>query len=418
MEHDKIELLFNLIDVKISARARTKILDEIETINGYDLVFVIATIIRYRFSGHLIVVNEQNELSGITFIYGEIIRIDYPDQENLLGNLVVQEELISQNEMEDILKQPASKKMGQYLLENGHLSSDQLANFLFKQSQSRLAKYIQDNKVRFNFNFDGESHEVAVVSNIKFYQILHTLIFNNFNSAWLREYVNFYSTRDFSINFSEEVYKNFKDLEFISEAFTNISHVGKKKLSYFELLAVASLEESHNIKFIHFMILTGFFVLLDKPTTDTKRSKSQQATPDVLSIDFTKVRGLIMTQNYFEAIGYINKSAAIVGSKDQVNFYFVWMKLHGSFHNNFLLDINKISKVFAAINPNMVGEGNYYYVKALLHASLKDIDACLAAYDKALQTESFYLKYPLIKNGRFYKNTGFFTTFKKLFGFN
>lgn len=416
MERSRIELLFNLIDVNISARSRTKILDEIETINGYDLVFVLSAIIRNKFSGHLIVVNEENELSGITFIYGDIVRIDYPDQANLLGNLVVQEEVISKSEMETILKQPSSKRMGQYLLENSHLSNEQLSYFLFKQSQLRLTKYIQDQKVRFNFNFDGESSETTVVSNIKFYQILHALIFKNFSSVWLREYANFYSKMNFSINFSQEIYKNFKDLDFISAAFENIKNSGKKSMSYFELLAVANLEESYSIKLVHFMILTGFFTLHVKSSLTAIKAKNSQAESDILKLDRQKVRDLILAQNYFEAFGYINKCSGLVGSNAQVNFYYIWMKLHGSFYNNFSLDINKITKVFTEVDPNSVGLGNYYYVKALLQASKKDIDGSLAAYEKAVQCAHIYLKHPIIKNGRFFKNTGFLASIKKIVG--
>ena len=128
----KISNLLMLIDPKIKTLQKTEILNQIETINGYDLVFILSFITRNNYSGNLIIVNEEDYLSGITFIYGDIVKVDYPDQEHLLGNLIVDNEILSKFEMQDIIQKSGGLRLGDYLVDNQFITQQQLRNLLFK----------------------------------------------------------------------------------------------------------------------------------------------------------------------------------------------------------------------------------------------------------------------------------------------
>ena len=173
----KNNLLLDLISPGLTSRRRIKILEDIEVINSYELVFIFCVIIRYKFSGNLIIVNKNNDLSGIAFIFGDIVRIDYPDHENLLGNIIVKDEIISNYEMQEILSKTQGQKLGQYLVENNHITERQLIRYLYKQAISRLNKYMDDIDLRINFHFDGESTENVIIQRKEYFEALHHWIF-------------------------------------------------------------------------------------------------------------------------------------------------------------------------------------------------------------------------------------------------
>ena len=158
-KEQKIADLLSLVDSKRKSKSKVDILNNIEAINGYDLVFVLGLIMRDNFSGNLIIVNEENMLSGITFIYGDIVKVDYPDQQHLLGNLIVENEILSKFEMQEIVEKRGGVRLGDYLVDNNYITQQQLRKLLFSQTNLRLTKYLNSLNIRIKFTFDGESND-------------------------------------------------------------------------------------------------------------------------------------------------------------------------------------------------------------------------------------------------------------------
>lgn len=235
----KIEILLSLADLRKKTKEKTDILNSIEIINGYDLVFILSLIIKNNFSGNLIIVNEDNLLSGINFIYGDIVKVDYPDQEHMLGNLIVDNEIISKFEMQEIVRKSGGVRLGDYLVDNDFLTEQQLRKLLFKQTTLRLGKYLSSISIRVKFSFDGESNDSVLINKIDYIDILQNWIFNQFKNEWLDEYGQYYQKQSFISEIGTNELSNLKDYPEIFDLSFKISQFNKKVISYNEIFKVA-----------------------------------------------------------------------------------------------------------------------------------------------------------------------------------
>lgn len=219
----------DLISPRLTSRRRIKILESIQVIHSYELVFIFCAIIRYKFSGNLIVVNKNNDLSGIEFICGDIVRIDYPDHENLLGSLIVKDEILSKYEMQEIVTKTSGKKLGQYLVENSHITQRQLIKYLIRQARSRLNNYMNDIDLRMNFHFDGESNQEIIIQDKEYFEALHHWIFVVYKIEWLEIYRNFYSRLNFTIATLDGISPDIQKFNMVLNFFEILKKSAKKK---------------------------------------------------------------------------------------------------------------------------------------------------------------------------------------------
>ena len=385
----KNNLLLDLISPGLTSRRRIKILEDIEVINSYELVFIFCVIIRYKFSGNLIIVNKNNDLSGIAFIFGDIVRIDYPDHENLLGNIIVKDEIISNYEMQEILSKTQGQKLGQYLVENNHITERQLIRYLYKQAISRLNKYMDDIDLRINFHFDGESTENVIIQRKEYFEALHHWIFVLYKPEWLEIYRSFYSRLNFTITIPEGIGAEIQSFELVAHFFEKLRKSTKKKVTFYDLISMISVSAEDEMRLIHFMVLIG--VLVENKVVGAKPGS-------LVSAEFQKAKQLILQKKYFDALGVVNKISSSASYDEKVHFYFLWIKLHGAFHKNNILDLSKIKKEISVINPISVGPADYHYAIALLEANLKNDTESRLHYDKAVGFEKAYARFPISKN--------------------
>ena len=106
---------------------------------------------------------------------------------------------------------------------------------------------------------------------------------------------------------------------------------------------------------------------------------------------------LILTHKYYDALGIMNKYSTLMNSNDLIRFYFIWIKLHGAFYNDFLLDINRISTELSQIDQALVGHANYYYVLGLLESCKNRPKESLEYFTKAVVTEDSFARFPIQK---------------------
>lgn len=385
----KNNLLLELISPKLTSRRRIKILESIQVINSYELIFIFCVIIRYKFSGNLIIVNRHNDLSGIEFISGDIVRIDYPDHENLLGNIIVKAEIISKYEMQEIVTKTNGKKLGQYLVENNHITEKQLIHFLIKQARSRLNKYMNDVDLRMNFHFDGESSEKVIIHHKEYFEALHHWIFEVYKPEWLDIYRNFYSRLNFAIDIPDGMAPEIKKFFLANNFFEILKKSAKKKVTYFDLINMINVPAEDEMRLIHFMVLIG--VLVENKVRAAKQGNQ-------ISEQFLSAKQAILHRKYFDALGIVNLISSVAVYDEKVHFYFIWIKLHGALYQKNVLDLAKIRREVAVINPLTVGPADYHYVLALLEANLKNDNECRIHYDKAVGFEKAFARFPIAKD--------------------
>ena len=386
-----------LIDPKIKSIRKTEILNQLETIHGYDLVFILSLITRNNFSGSLIIVNEEDYLSGITFIYGDIVKVDYPDQEHLLGNLIVDNEILSKFEMQDIIQKSGGLRLGDYLVDNKYITQQQLRNLLFKQTTLRLTKYLNSLSIRIKFTFDGESSDSILINKIDYVDILYNWIFKNFNDSWLESYGAYYTKYTISADIGTADFQFLKDYPEVYDVAFKISQFKKSDISYNDIFKIAHTTRQKFFKILHFLLLSGSIMIVRprelKGAEDTGAQKVDLLGS--LDIDLKKAQDNLLKKKYFAAFGVLNKYSSFMNTHPTVTFYFIWIKLIGAYYNNHVIDIKKISQDFYQIDYFKMNPGEFYYVKALMLAVQKKYRESDDSYQRAINYDRMYKNFPI-----------------------
>ncbi|MGZ3690605.1 MAG: hypothetical protein ACXVAX_03830, partial [Pseudobdellovibrio sp.] len=365
---------------------------------GYDLVVILSLITRDNFSGNLIIVNEEDLLSGITFIYGDIVKVDYPDQEHMLGNLIVDNEVLSKFEMQEIIEKSGGVRLGDYLVDNNYITQQQLRKLLFKQTTLRLTKYLNSLSIRIKFTFDGESNDNILINKIDYVDILYKWVFNNFKDNWLEDYHEFYRKNEFYSELGTNDLQFLKDYPEVYNLAFKISQFKKSNITYNDIFKVAQKTRQDFVKVMHFMILSGSLFIFKNREAIKNQKASEEKNKELLENldnDLKLVQINLLKKKYFEAFGILNKYSAFMKTHPTVSFYFIWIKLMGAYYNNHLIDIKKISQDFFELDYFKVNPGEFYYVRALLLAVQRQYKESDDYYQRAVTYNVLFKNYPI-----------------------
>ena len=402
LNQNRIHFLLSLIAPKLTSVHRIKLLEEVDTISGFDLIFILSLIIRNKYSGNLNIVNEENEISSVFFIYGDIVKVDHPDQEFLLGNIILDKEFFTSPEIEVILQEAAGYRLGDYLISKRLLTEEQLREVLFTQTRLRLTKYINNKNIRIHFTFDGQSIETTLISHVNFFEILYRWIFENFESEWLIPFAEYYGTNIISTNIELSEYKFLREFADVYPLVEKLESKSKQQMTYHELFILTNMTKPVFIRSLHFLVLCGFIVV--------KRAIAPAAVIGTivrvsdltkLDEDLVHTKILMLNKKYFEALGLLNKYATLSSSHEKVNFYIIWVKLTGAFYNNLQLDMHKLAKDLSEIDVYQLDPGEYYYVRSLLAAIQKGYRESDEFFIKAVSYDRLYKNYPINDNSSF-----------------
>lgn len=405
----RIQLLLSLISPKLTSVKRIALMGKINSLNGYDLVFILSLVIRNKYSGILSIVSEENELSRVAFIYGEIVKVDYPDQANLLGNVVVESEIISKYEMDEIVKKSAGQRLGDYLIKNRHITEVQLRNILFKQSKHRLTKYINNKNIKIQFNFDGESTETTLISSVNYFEILYKWIFEEFQTEWLADYSEYYGLNLLQADMSHENYQYLKDFPEVYQLAEVFKGRGRNKTTFADIFRKTDMKRDAFIKALHYMVLTGFVVIRKNRIILSDIKTALNIDRSKLDKDLLQAKMLMLNKKYTAAFVILARYSSLVSSDEKINIYTIWVKLVGAFYGKHLLDTDRIEKIINDIDIHRIDPGEYYYIRSLLAATQKKFHESDSLFLKAVSHDKSYKKFPINSN------KGFLSKIKKLF---
>lgn len=400
-ERKRIQILLSLIDPRWSSKDRMKLIEQVGTISGFDMVFILAVITRNNFSGNLSIVNEENELSGVAFIYGDIVRVDYPDQENMLGNVIIDSQVLPNSEMQEIIEKSKGYRLGDYLLVKKHLTEAQLRKILLKQSRLRLTKYLSSKNLRMNFTFEGQSSDNVLISKVNYTEILYSWIFEVFHDDWMGTYAEYYATNDIIINLEASDFQYLKDFPKVSDVVAKLVTIKKESMTYNDVFKIANIPRHDLIRVLHFLVLAGYILIRRNKVGFSLGASGIKFNPEQLDMDLLETKKFLLAKKYFEAFGILNKYSTLISSHEKVNFYFIWIKLIGAFYSNHLLDLKKIAQDISEIDAYQIEPAEYYYVRALLSAVNKNYAESDQFYAKAVEYNALYKNFPVNDNSSF-----------------
>lgn len=168
-----------------TARSKKRLIESLDEIYGYDLLFLVGLIMKSSFSGNLNIINQNEEVSGISFNEGKITRIDLNDKETFMGELLVNDGYISRDQLNEALKDK-SKPLGEVLVLNKIETLEIIIQLLIKQIRLRLSRYINETKYRVNFSETEPENKSIFITYQDFLTLCHDQIAGRFNPEWLK----------------------------------------------------------------------------------------------------------------------------------------------------------------------------------------------------------------------------------------
>ena len=255
-------------------RQKIRVIGNLDEVYGFDLVFIIYLILETGLSGYLNIVNQKNEISGVVFSNGKIVKIDLPDRDTLFGQLLIQEGYVTVEALNKLI-QSGSSSLGEQLISNKIITKEQFIELLLKQMRLRLSKYINNVMYRINFVENDEGNTLFSIDQNQYLSLAHDWIAGRFDIKWLTMHYMEFSSAQVVIKEAELEASGIKDLplaKIIHEKKMVI--VESKTLETILSSLKASNEADLFLKSIHFLIIAGYVQFIENQAQAEEKNKS------------------------------------------------------------------------------------------------------------------------------------------------
>lgn len=254
----------------LSVKKKKKIIEALDEIDGFDLVFIIGLILETKLTGCLNIISEENEISGINFFEGSITHIDLPDKETYFGNLLLQEGLVKKVDLDRAIKQK-DMQMGQFLISQNILTAQQISSVVMLQMRLRLSKLISSKKFQLNFVEVSTAGSVIKISLTDYFDLCHDWITGRFEQDWFN--YHFLPWEKKIIKFNDTL--EFADQIFAKPLFSNLPGLKdalKNSTSIYELKRKYADNKLMLLKAIHYLSITALLSFSEEQMVTTNES--------------------------------------------------------------------------------------------------------------------------------------------------
>lgn len=255
-------------DTSVKPRHKRRLIESLDEIFGYDLAFLVGLIMRSEFSGNLNVINQSNEISGISFSKGKITKIDLNDKETFMGELLIKDGFLTREKLTQLL-QDQSKPLGELLILNKVATTEQIVGVLVKQMRLRLSKYINSNKYRVNFSESEIPDHGLSISYPEYLGLAHDWVAGRFNADWLKLHYMELSEGLVEVPQDIGVYPTVKILPLSTDLANTFKTIAELQI-FSKIFASVKNEKDQEyfLKCFHYGIMSGQLTLKHNPDAE------------------------------------------------------------------------------------------------------------------------------------------------------
>ncbi len=239
----------------ITLRQTQKLIDSLDVIYGFDLAQLILLISKNKISGHLNIISDKNEIYGVSFSDGSIIQIDNRDTKTFIGQLLIDEGYLTSDELKEHLKNKKNR-IGAELIQSKKITKDQLIKILLKQIILRMSQLINSKSIKVSFaNAVVDTSDVSIP-----YQDLSELAYGWVSACFTTQWLNmhYFEQKNNILTLNSDLIRNN-----YTEIYAQITElVGKDVIEVFLQKNKIHLLESEIKPELLYKII-HFFVLID-----------------------------------------------------------------------------------------------------------------------------------------------------------
>lgn len=261
IEAPKIDLHSLLSSPFASNRERRKALDHVEQMYGYDLPFVLCILMDAESSGHLNIVDANQNIFGITMAKGALARVDSEATTLLTKKLLVQHGFITELELSELKSKKVGGDLVRSLVEEGLMSPHVPGLIKAETIIFELQKLIGGGVVQINFVPDRQiKPEPDNIDANGFTPHLHEMIDRCLTSDWLKSFYATWAGHPIKMGPQFSEYAKIGLLPILKRV-EGIADFCKQEPTIEDLIAHFSKEkEEHIYKALHFMMLRRLVV--------------------------------------------------------------------------------------------------------------------------------------------------------------
>ncbi|MBX3018907.1 MAG: response regulator [Bdellovibrionaceae bacterium] len=248
----------------LTDRDKKKILESLDDIHGFDLPFIYNFLIHSKISGHLNVVDERENVFGITFADGVIVGVDLADRDTFLGKLLIESGYILPEDLELVLNMKSSKRIGEKLIHNHLLSPHGFEIVLANQMSIRLSRTILDSPVKVNFVASEIEMMTPHVDGERLERFIHDWVAAKLTAEWLKAHFTPFGNSmvqkgpEFRLQHPSFMMPLVSNLERLVDVLLTGATLN-------EILDKRIYPEETLLKALHFLMCTGTLVLRERP---------------------------------------------------------------------------------------------------------------------------------------------------------
>lgn len=189
VEVPKVDLHSLLASPYASNRERRKALDHVEEMRGFDLPFVLCILMDAESSGHLNIVDDNQNIYGITIAKGALARVDSESTTLLTKKILIQHGFITELDLSELKSKKSSGDLIKSLVDEGLMSPHVPALIKSETIISELRKLLSSPNLKINFVLDRKIQAEADNIDLQaFSSHLHDMIDQNISLDWLKTF--------------------------------------------------------------------------------------------------------------------------------------------------------------------------------------------------------------------------------------
>jgi CheY-like chemotaxis protein len=191
VETPKVDLHALLAAPFASQRERRKALDHVEEMYGFDLPFVFSILMESESSGYLNIVDERQNIFGVTFAKGLIAKVDSETTILQTRKILLRHGFITEKELDEVTQKKPSDLV-KALVDEGLMSPHVQGLIKAEQIIIELNRIVGPDKLNINFVQDRKMKpEVDDLNGAQFLPQLHDMVANKIPFDYLKK---FYAT--------------------------------------------------------------------------------------------------------------------------------------------------------------------------------------------------------------------------------
>jgi DNA-binding response OmpR family regulator/tetratricopeptide (TPR) repeat protein len=299
LEAPMVRLQQFLTTANISANERIWAVDEADTVHAFDLPWIYSLLLHPKVSGHLNIISADNNVAGVSFANGEIVKVFQDDTKSYFGGLLVEHGYIAQSELDEAMKNiGASKKLGEYLVENCFISPHAVDIVMNEQQGLRLSQTISDTSVRVNFIEADDLRANVHTDASSLAELTSEWLMSKITGDWLKSYYLPWMT--YNLKKGTEWTPNHR--VFSVPVVTAIKDLAKLLLETETLdaaIARSGVDDEHFLRGTHALIISRV-LRFDEPTVRNDYESQRNRLKKLLQT--------LEGQTYFERLGVSQKS--------------------------------------------------------------------------------------------------------------